>query len=63
MNAQQMVEHGAALERSIKAFEDHFKDDAGKKTSHPVFGELKFEEWVLLHYKHVMHHAKQFGLV
>ena len=34
-----------------------------KKTLHPVFGELNFEEWVLLHYKHVGHHLKQFGMV
>ena len=56
----------AALEKlaeSIVAFEDYFKEDAQKKSLHPVFGELNFEEWVLLHYKHVMHHARQFGLL
>lgn len=56
----------AALERlaaSITAFENYFKDDELKTSLHPVFGELNFEEWVLLHYKHVMHHARQFGLV
>ncbi len=51
------------LGRAIKAFEDYFKDNAERKTVHPVFGELNFEEWVLLHYKHVMHHSRQFGLV
>lgn len=51
------------LEASIAAFEEYFKEDAEKKTVHPVFGELNFEEWVLLHYKHVMHHSRQFGLV
>jgi oxepin-CoA hydrolase/3-oxo-5,6-dehydrosuberyl-CoA semialdehyde dehydrogenase len=50
------------LSRSIIAFENYFKEDVEKKTLHPVFGELNFEEWVLLHYKHVMHHARQFGL-
>lgn len=56
----------AALEilaESITAFEDYFKVDVEKKTLHPVFGELNFEEWVLLHYKHVTHHARQFGLL
>ncbi len=48
------------LEESIKAFENYFKDDASKTTLHPVFGELNFEEWVLLHYKHVRHHLRQF---
>ena len=51
------------LEKSIAYFELYFKDDAEKKTLHPVFGELNFEEWVLLHYKHVKHHLKQFGVV
>jgi hypothetical protein len=51
------------LTTSIAAFENYFKEDAEKKTLHPVFGELNFKEWVLLHYKHVMHHARQFGLV
>lgn len=56
----------AALEKlagSITAFENYFKNDSLKTTLHPVFGELNFEEWVLLHYKHVTHHAKQFGLL
>lgn len=50
------------LEQAIAAFVDHFKDDPNKLTMHPVFGELNFEEWVLLHYKHVTHHLRQFGL-
>ena len=56
----------AALEKlteSITAFENYFKDDPLQTSLHPVFGELNFEEWVLLHYKHVTHHARQFGLV
>jgi oxepin-CoA hydrolase/3-oxo-5,6-dehydrosuberyl-CoA semialdehyde dehydrogenase len=51
------------LEGSIAAFENYFKDDPLKTTQHPVFGELNFEEWVLLHYKHVRHHLRQFGLI
>jgi hypothetical protein len=51
------------LSASIAAFENYFKDDPGKKTLHPVFGELNFEEWILLHYKHVTHHLRQFGLM
>lgn len=56
----------AALEKlteSITAFENYFKGDTLKTSLHPVFGELNFEEWVLLHHKHVIHHAKQFGLL
>ncbi|MBK8609510.1 MAG: DUF1569 domain-containing protein [Chitinophagaceae bacterium] len=51
------------LEKSIAYFDIYFKDDADKKTLHPVFGALNFEEWVLLHYKHVTHHLRQFGLI
>jgi Protein of unknown function (DUF1569) len=51
------------LSKSITSFENYFKADTDKKTLHPVFGELNFEEWVLLHYKHVTHHLRQFGLM
>jgi Protein of unknown function (DUF1569) len=51
------------LSKSIAAFEAYFKNDPDKKTTHPVFGELNFEEWVLLHYKHVTHHLRQFELM
>ena len=58
-----MQEALANLQKSIAAFEDNFKDDKLKTTLHPVFGELNFEEWVLLHYKHVRHHLRQFGML
>lgn len=51
------------LNKSIVAFENHFANDMNKKTLHPVFGELNFEEWVLLHDKHVRHHLRQFGMI
>lgn len=51
------------LKEAIAGFETYFATDADKLTMHPVFGELNFEEWVLLHYKHVTHHLKQFGLL
>lgn len=51
------------LQNEINLFFEFFKNDAEKKTTHPVFGELNFEDWVQLHYKHVIHHAKQFELL
>ena len=51
------------LQNEIDGFVDYFKVNEGAKTDHPVFGNLDFNEWVLLHYKHVVHHAKQFGLL
>ena len=57
-----MAEAVAALQDSIDEFVNYFQDDSYITTLHPVFGELNFSEWILLHYKHVVHHAKQFGL-
>lgn len=51
------------LKKSVKEFISYFNTDSEKKTMHPVFGLLNFEEWVLLHYKHVRHHLRQFGLL
>ena len=51
------------LKNSIEKFIEWFKADAAKTSVHPAFGSLNFEEWVLLHHKHVRHHLKQFGLM
>lgn len=58
-----MQEAVRGLEKSITEFIACFKEDAEKKITHPVFGELNFAEWVQLHHKHVMHHLKQFGII
>lgn len=50
------------LEKQINYFFKYFSDDPEKKTLHPAFGELNFEEWIQLHHKHVRHHLKQFGV-
>lgn len=50
------------LQHSVAAYFQHFKDNPGATTMHPVFGLLTYEEWILLHYKHVTHHLRQFGL-
>ena len=51
------------LKKSVEEFINFFQGDEEKRTTHPVFGPLNFEEWVLLHYKHVRHHLRQFGLL
>jgi DinB superfamily len=48
------------LKDSVNEFFDFFEKDPERTTIHPVFGPLNFEEWVLLHYKHVNHHLRQF---
>ena len=58
-----MDEAVSALQQSIDEFVEYFRGDDYKTSLHPVFGELNFEEWILLHYKHMVHHGKQFGLV
>lgn len=58
-----MNEALAKLEEAIVYFVTYFTDNPKLKTMHPVFGPLNYEEWVLLHYKHVTHHLRQFGLM
>ncbi len=58
-----MQEAMNVLEKSVHNFFAYFSENPEKKTMHPVFGELNFEEWVQLHHKHVIHHLKQFGLI
>ncbi len=51
------------LQEEINDFITFFHtSNADTIAQHPVFGDLNFEEWVLLHYKHIIHHLKQFGL-
>ena len=50
------------LQEAVDEFETYFKNYPDKKTTHPVFGPLNYEEWILLHYKHVTHHLRQFGV-
>ncbi len=51
------------LQQTIQSFIEWFKEDPLKTSVHPAFGPLNFDEWVLLHHKHVRHHLKQFGLM
>ena len=53
----------ADLEEEVKTFNELFSKNEVLITQHPVFGNLNYEEWVLLHYKHVTHHLRQFGLL
>ncbi len=40
-----------------------FKNEPGKITAHPAFGLCNYDEWLKMHYKHLAHHARQFGLM
>ena len=63
VNFSTIKEAVADLEKQIQLFVDKFSSGEIVSSQHPVFGDLNFEEWVLLHYKHLLHHAKQFGLM
>lgn len=51
------------LEPEITDFFKAYEDDPNRQILNPVFGELNFEQQVLLLYKHMQHHLKQFGVV
>ena len=49
------------VQEEIIFFFEVFEKDPLLKTTHPVFGELDFNENVQHLYKHALHHLKQFG--
>lgn len=51
------------LQKTVEEFFEFFKLREGCQTMHPAFGLLNFDEWIMLHYKHVTHHFRQFGLM
>ena len=51
------------FENELTAFLSYFEINKGATLTNPFFGELNFEEWIHLFYKHAQHHCKQFGLV
>ena len=51
------------LRKSILEFKNQFSETKDLTTLHPVFGWLNYDEWILLHYKHLQHHLKQFSLL
>jgi oxepin-CoA hydrolase/3-oxo-5,6-dehydrosuberyl-CoA semialdehyde dehydrogenase len=50
------------LQEELDYFFRYFETHPGITTMHPAFGELNAAEWILAHYKHVVHHLKQFDL-
>lgn len=52
----------AELREEIDHFFEVFNSDPNKKLMNPFFGELNYEMWVKLLYKHAWHHLNQFGI-
>ena len=51
------------LREEINYFFNYFKSHPDATLMNPFFGELNYEMWIALLYKHCLHHAKQFELV
>jgi hypothetical protein len=50
------------LEQEVGDFFDLFLQDKDKRVTNPVFGDLDYELWIRLLYKHAWHHLRQFGI-
>lgn len=50
------------LQEELIFFFETFEKDHDKKTTHPVFGVLSFEENIQILHKHALHHLRQFGI-
>ena len=51
------------LQQELNEFVDVFGEDKQKVITNPFFGDLNFEQWVQLLYKHSLHHLRQFGVI
>lgn len=51
------------LQTEVRYFFDLYRKNPRLTAIHPVFGELDFDDWVRLHYKHVTHHLRQFAIL
>lgn len=52
-----------ALKSAVLLFKQHFENNTDKKQLHNIFGELTYHEWLWFHYKHLIHHFSQFGVI
>ena len=50
------------LQEEIIYFFEAFEKDPALITTHPVFGQLNFEENIQIMHKHALHHLRQFGI-
>lgn len=50
------------LQEELINFFEAFEKNPSLITTHPVFGELNFEENIQIMHKHALHHLRQFGV-
>ncbi len=58
-----LEEAKAVLIKNINAFYEFYEANPEATFIHPVYGMLNKEAWERFHYKHFIHHFKQFGLI
>lgn len=51
------------LEDEMNAFFEYHEAHPDAIETHPVFGDLDFDGWMLFQAKHMGHHMRQFGLL
>ncbi len=51
------------LQMELNDFIDVFDQDKTKVITNPFYGDLNFDDWTQLLYKHALHHLRQFGVV
>lgn len=51
------------LLKEVNRFFDHHQENPGLIYTHPVFGDLDYEGWLVFQMKHMGHHMRQFGLL
>lgn len=52
----------AGLKAELAGFDEYFVVNKDLKPMNPIVGELNYQEWIVFHNKHFMHHFKQFNL-
>ena len=51
------------LQMELNDFVDVFEQDKTKVITNPFYGDLNFDDWTQLLYKHALHHLRQFGVI
>jgi hypothetical protein len=51
------------LMSQLQRFHDYHEEHPGMTPTHPVFGELTYDEWIQFHARHVRHHLQQFNVL
>ena len=62
-NTNNVEDAANAIQKELNEFFNRFNGRELETEMHPFFGPLNFEEWAVLHGKHLRHHLRQFGIL